>query len=126
MSITERNRSPENQGLRNYILTFRTVNGDQIAWCIRTSMDSEEIPKLIESAANEWLLSPAGHKFVHDEDLSEWGFDYWHALDHIPDEILSKHSIFRWTSIDGVVELDPDENLLPEEMRQSHRGPRKP
>lgn len=80
----------------------------------------------MKSAANEWLLSPDGHKFVRDEDLSEWGFDYWHALDHIPKEILSKHNIFPWIPIEGVVELDPDENLLPEELRQSHRGPRKP
>jgi hypothetical protein len=126
MSVEKRGGEPQTEGLRNYILTFRTVNGDVIAWCVRTNTGPEEIPKLIESAANEWLLSPAGHKFVDDEDLADWGFDYWHALDHIPDEILSKHNIFPWVPIEGVVELDPDDNLLPDELRQPHRGPRRP
>jgi len=125
MSNKERVRSPEVQGLRNCILTFRTVNGDILAWCVRTDAIAEEIPNLIETAATEWLLSPVGRQFVHDQELGEWGFDYWQALKEIPYETLSKYGIFPWVPIDSVVELDPDENLLPEELRQSNRSLRK-
>ncbi len=118
MGNRERVQTPEVPELQTYILTFRTVNGDLMAWCIRTNAVAEEIPNLIESAANEWLLSPDGRKFVQDEDLAEWGFDYWYALDKIPSGILSRHNIFRWTAIHGVIELDPDKNLLPDELRK--------
>jgi hypothetical protein len=116
--MTERIQPGETSKLRNYVLTFRTANGDILAWCVRTNALVEEIPKLIETAANEWLLSSAGRQFVNDEELAEWGFDYWHALDKVPYEILSKHNIFPWTLIEGTIELDPDENLLPEELRK--------
>jgi hypothetical protein len=118
MSNQERIATPEVSELENYVLTFRTVNGDLMAWCIRTNAQADEIPQLIESAANEWLLSPDGRKFIEDEELAEWGFDYWHALDKVPEDILSKHNIFLWTPIQSVVELEPDENLLPNELRK--------
>jgi hypothetical protein len=116
--MAERIQPIEASKLRNYVLTFRTVNGEVLAWCIRTSALAEEIPRLIESAANEWLLSAKGRKFIHDEQRSEWGFDNANALDEIPYETLSKFNIFPWVPIEGVIELDPDENLLPDELRK--------
>lgn len=107
----------EKRCLSSYVLTFKTVNGDVLAWCIRTSAAPEEIPTLIESAANEWLLSAEGRKFVHDEQISEWGFDNANALDEISHQILRKFNILRRAAIDRIIDLDPDDNLLPDELR---------
>jgi len=118
MSNKERILTSEIFGPRNYVLTFRTMDGDLLAWCIRTGAPAEEVPNIIAAAAKAWLLSPAGRKFILEEDRSEWGFDNANALQEIPAKIWSKHNIFRWTPIDEVIELDPDENLLPDELRK--------
>ena len=115
--MTERIQPGEKRSLRSYVLTFKTANGDLLAWCVRTSAAPEEVQRLIDSAASEWLLSAEGRKFVHDEQISEWGFDNANALDEIPHQILRKFNILPRAAIDGIIELDPDDNLLPDELR---------
>ena len=103
---------------RNYMLIFKTYYGGLLGWHITSSLPSEEIPHQIETAAQEWLLSPDGREYVDKEDITDWGMDYANALMNVPHEILAKHNIHLKQSVYEIVELDPDENVLPDELRQ--------
>jgi hypothetical protein len=104
--------------LQNYFLLFRTYHGALLGWCVRSGLAADEVPAHIETAAQEWLLSPPGREFVREEALEEWGFDYAHALMNVPAEMLAEHGIYLWTPIAEILELEPDENLLPEELKK--------
>jgi len=108
---------PEKPILQNYFLLFKTYHGALLGWCIRTGLAADKVAAQIESAAEEWLQSEPGKQFVHTEELEEWGFDYAHALMNVPAEIFAEHGIYLWTPIAEILELDADENLLPEELK---------
>ncbi len=110
--------SSEPDELKNYFLLFKTYYGALLGWCVRTRLDSDDVPAHIESAAQEWLSSDEGKGFVPKEQLEEWGFDYAHAMMNVPAQILASHGIFLWTPISEIMELDADENLLPEELKR--------
>lgn len=109
--------SSQPEALQNYFLLFKTYYGALLGWCIRSGLASDDIPAHIESAAQEWLASETGKDFVHEEQLEEWGFDYAHALMNVPGEIFADHGIFLWTPISEILQLDADENLLPDELK---------
>ncbi len=89
-----------------------------MSWCVRSKASKNEIPERIEKAAREWLLSPNGRKFIEYEDRGEWGFDYANALQKISSEILARHGVHILVRSHEAIELDPGENLLPDELRK--------
>ena len=116
--MTPENGSSQNIGqLRNYFLLFKTYYGNLLGWCIRTGLPTQDIPGNIASAARDWLSSAQGKSFIQDNGHERQGFDYADALLHTPPEILARHSIFLWTPIYEILELDVDRNLLPDELK---------
>lgn len=108
----------EQQTLPNYVLTFKTANGEMMAWGIQTDIPGEGIADHIESAAREWLLSPDGRQFVQEEGIGEWGFDYANALQDVPGEFLARHGIQILVPDHETIELETGVNLLPVGLRE--------
>ncbi len=71
LPIAEQLAKSERASLPTYVLTFKAANGDMLVWGVQTGVAPHEISHCIENAADEWLLSPAGRKFVAAEDLGE-------------------------------------------------------
>ncbi len=121
MKENEKNpqQPPENEleSQWNYMLIFKTYYGGLLGWHITSSLPSEEIPHQIETAAQEWLLSPDGRAYVEKEDLTDWGVDYANVLMNASREILAKYNIHLAQSVYEIIELDADEDLLPDEIR---------
>ena len=104
--------------LSNYLLLFKTYYGSLFAWNVKSSLPAEDIPRAIEAAGREWLLSSAGREYVNQEERHEWGVDFANVLMNGPYEVFARHGIFLGIEIDEIVNLDPDEDLLPEELRE--------
>ena len=81
-------------------------------------MPEDDIPNALETAAQKWLVSTDGRAYVDCEDLHEWGVDYVNALMNVPAEVFAEHGIYLGIDINGIVNLDPDVNLLPVEIRE--------
>lgn len=117
----EKRISQDMEPLRNYFLLFKTYYGNLLGWCIRTSLPAQDIPGNIASAARDWLLSPQGKNYFQGQEHGKQGFDFADALMKVPPEILAQQSIFLWTPIYEILELDPDEDLLPDEPRKQKK-----
>lgn len=102
---------------RNYMLLFKTYYGGLLGWNITSSLPAEEIPRQIEAAADEWLLSPEGREYVQKEEITDWGMDYANVLMNAPREILAKYNVHLAQPVYEIIELDADEDLLPDELR---------
>ena len=87
-----------------------------MGWCVRTGLPTQDILGNIESAARDWLSSAQGKSFIQENAPDKQGFDYADALMQTPPEILAQHSIFLWTPIYEILELEADKNLLPDEL----------
>lgn len=88
-----------------------------LGWNVLTDLPSEEIDNHIEAAAREWFSTEDGRGYVQEENLEEWGVDYANAMMNVPPEIFAKHHIYPGIPIYEIIELDADENLLPDELR---------
>ncbi|MCH7662893.1 MAG: hypothetical protein IH859_03375 [Chloroflexi bacterium] len=109
--------STQNPILKTYMLSYKTHHGGLLGWNITSYLPAEEIPKQIETAAKEWLISKEGRLYIKEEELDEWGFDYANAMMEVPHDILAKHGIFMSASVYEIVELFADEDLMPDELK---------
>lgn len=104
---------------RNYMVLFKTYYGGLLGWNITSKLPAEEIPAQIKAAAQEWLLSSDRREYVQKEEITDWGIDYASVLMNAPREILAKHHIHLDPSVYEIIELDADEDMLPEALRDN-------
>jgi hypothetical protein len=107
----------ESETQRNYMLLFKTYYGGLLGWNITSGLSSEEIPRQVEAVAQEWLLSPEGREYVRKEEIADWGMDYANVLMNAPRDILAKHDIHFAQDVYEIIELEAEEDLLPDELR---------
>lgn len=114
MSLVER-RSEEARGPRSrYLLIFESFSGEKLGWWVSSSKQKDDLPGLIQGAANRWLQTQEGKDYIKQNELEDWGIDYANALRKIPASILFEYDILILDSFDEneTVWLDPGENLL--------------